>query len=304
MKFKYGLLVIIFTALLFIAAPPDSLRAGAETPAASPQPAASVEYMDLIKEDYSFLNAKTVTAVFDRWSEQTLKEITNITYNCFIDKLKYSNSLTGCLAMLKSGRADLMMTTDLSSIYAAQRNSDMKAYICKQDFGAVMMLRASDVALRDLFNSAIKKLQDSGRLGELRQKWIKEFPAGGEPEINSIEKINGAETIFVGVSGDMPPLDYVSADGRPAGFNAALLGDISKELGKNIEIVTLDSQARFAALESKKIDVFFWIVMPIIESVGEIKNDNQNSDELAFHKKYIVTIPYCKVKNAFLIMKY
>ncbi len=301
MKFKPALFTIALAALLITTAPSNSRSQTAEVPANAP---AAIEYMDLVKEDYSFLNEKTVTAIFDRWSEQTLKELTNITYNCYIDKLKYASSLNDCMAMLKSGRADLMMTTDLTSIYAAQRNPDMKAYICKQNFGAVMMLRASDIALRDSFNGAIKKLHDSGRLEELRQKWIKEFPADGEPEVNEIKKIDGAETIFVGVSGDMPPLDFVSVTGRPAGFNAALLGEISKELGKNIEIITLDSQARFAALESKKIDIFFWIVMPLIESVKEIKNENQNPDELAFHKKYIVTIPYCKVKNAFLIMKY
>lgn len=264
-------------------------------------PAADIQYMELIKEDYFFLNGRTVTAVFDRWAEDALKELTNVTYGCFIDKLKYNNSLSACLAMIKSGRADIMMTTDVTSVYVAQRHSDMRAYICRQNFGAVMMLRASDVNLRDSFNAALKKLKDNGRLDELHKNLIKELPAGSEPSFTKSVNHGGTDTVYVGVSGDMPPLDYVAADGNPAGYNVALLDEISKETGKNIEIVTLDSQARFAALESKKIDVFFWVVMPLIESAGEMKP--QNSDEEAFYKKFIVTQPYCKVKNAFLVVK-
>ena len=52
------------------------------------------------------------------------------------------------------------------------------------------------------------------------------------------------------------------ADGTPAGFNTALLAEIAKRLGKNIEIVDIDSGARAVALTSNKIDVIFWAVIP------------------------------------------
>ena len=294
MNLKTKLPLIILIGILIIPAP--LIAQTSETAKQAP----AIEYMDMIKEDYSFLNAKTVTMIFERWEEEKLKALTNVSYNCFIDKIVY-NSLAGCLSMIKSERADLMMTTDITSIYVAQRNPDIKAFICPEKFGTVMMLRASDSASRDLFDAAIKKIKDSGKMDELQKKWIKELPADKEPELTKIEKSAGAETIYVGVSGDMPPLDYIAADGKPAGFNVALLGEISKEIGKNIEIVSLDSQARFAALESKKIDVFFWIVMPLVESVRSQTNDNSAED--ALYKKFIVTQPHCIVKTAFLIKK-
>ena len=75
-------------------------------------------------------------------------------------------------------------------------------------------------------------------------------------------KFDGADTIKVGVTGDLPPLDFVNSDGTPAGFNTALLAEISKRIKKNIELVQVDSGARAAALTSGQVDVIFWVVVP------------------------------------------
>lgn len=65
----------------------------------------------------------------------------------------------------------------------------------------------------------------------------------------------------------MPPLDLVLPDGSPAGFNTALLAEISKRIGKNIELVQVDTVARAAALTSKVIDVVFWVILPVGQEV-------------------------------------
>ena len=71
-------------------------------------------------------------------------------------------------------------------------------------------------------------------------------------------KFDGAETITVAVTGDMPPIDYIAADGTPAGYNTALLAEIGKRLQVNISLVDIDTAARAAALKSKRVDVVFW----------------------------------------------
>ncbi len=73
-----------------------------------------------------------------------------------------------------------------------------------------------------------------------------------------IPKIEGAETIRVGVTGDLPPIDYVDEAGIPAGFNTAVLAEISRRTGKNIELVSIDSGARSLALSQGNVDVVFW----------------------------------------------
>ena len=70
--------------------------------------------------------------------------------------------------------------------------------------------------------------------------------------------IDGAETIRVAVTGDLPPYDYIDASGKPAGFNTAILAEISKRIGKQFELVSIESAARAIALSSGSADVVFW----------------------------------------------
>ena len=71
-------------------------------------------------------------------------------------------------------------------------------------------------------------------------------------------EISGADTVKVAVTGALAPMDYVAADGSPAGFNTAVLAEISNRIGKNIELVVVDSAGRAAALASGAVDAVFW----------------------------------------------
>jgi len=103
-------------------------------------------------------------------------------------------------------------------------------------------------------------MKDDGTLENLVKTYITDLK--DEPTAVEISKIEGADTIKVGITGDLPPLDLVLADGTPAGFNTAVLAEISKRIGKNIELIQINSAARAAALTSKKIDLIFWAVQP------------------------------------------
>ena len=103
-------------------------------------------------------------------------------------------------------------------------------------------------------------MKTDGSLDALIEKYINN--PSDSPQPVEISKIDGAETIKVGVTGDLPPLDLVLADGTPAGFNTAVLAEISKRIGKNIELIQVDSGARASALTSKVVDVIFWVVVP------------------------------------------
>ena len=66
------------------------------------------------------------------------------------------------------------------------------------------------------------------------------------------------ETVKIAVTGDMPPLDYIASDGTPAGFNTAILAEIGRRLKVNVELVTINTGARAAALASGRVDGVFW----------------------------------------------
>ncbi|MBR0061654.1 MAG: transporter substrate-binding domain-containing protein [Selenomonadaceae bacterium] len=124
-------------------------------------------------------------------------------------------------------------------------------------------LREDDSDLKNAFDAAIDAMKADGSLDALIDKYITNFAT---PTPIDIPQIDGAEVIRVGITGDLPPLDLVLADGTPAGFNTAVLSEIGKRIGKNMELVQVDSSARAAALTSGQVDVIFWVVVPADDS--------------------------------------
>ncbi len=244
----------------------------------------------------------TVVSDFSRVSEETTKKILKKSFNCDAEKVVYVDSINGCLTILKSGKADSVLATDISADYIIKRNQDIKSIVLDKKLAIVMVLRKSDDKLRDSLDSAIDKIKKSGKYDELYKNHITDLPVGQEPSVTKVEKIPDAETIYIGINGNLPPLDYIAADGKPAGFNVAFISEISKLIGKNIEIISLDSSARLTALEAKKIDIFFWTFMPE-NKAGREKFRAENPEEEAFNKKFITSGPYCFFKPAFLLKK-
>ena len=121
-------------------------------------------------------------------------------------------------------------------------------------------IREEDSELKDSFDGVIKSMKDDGTLDNLVQTYITDLKE--DPPAVDIKNISGADTIKVGITGDLPPLDLVLANGQPAGFNTAVLSEISKRINKNIELIQINSAARAAALTSKQVDVVFWVVVP------------------------------------------
>jgi ABC-type amino acid transport substrate-binding protein len=122
---------------------------------------------------------------------------------------------------------------------------------------AFLMMEDNE-ALRDEFSSAIKDMKDDGTMDKLVKEQIDTLINGGEAKAISMPEIEGADTIKVAVTGSLPPMDYVAADGTPAGFNTAVLAEISQRIGKNIELVVVDSIGRATALSSGTVDAVFW----------------------------------------------
>ena len=104
---------------------------------------------------------------------------------------------------------------------------------------------------------------------------------------------DSAQTIKVAVTGDLPPLDYVSAGGKPAGFNTAVLAEIGKRMLKNIELVEINAGARAAALTSKQADVVFWAIVPVSEIIPE-DSDKPAGIELTnpYYKDKVVHVSF------------
>ena len=124
--------------------------------------------------------------------------------------------------------------------------------------GFSFMLLEKNAALRDQINGIIEEMEKDGSLPKLIDAQIVDAMSGKELEPIIPEQKAGRETIKVAVTGALPPMDYVAANGTFAGFNTALLAEIGKRLDKNISMVQVSSVGRATALASGTVDVVFW----------------------------------------------
>jgi ABC-type amino acid transport substrate-binding protein len=170
---------------------------------------------------------------------------------------------TDLLTALKTRRVDAMLTTLETSKFLISADTKLHSIpVNRPGNGLRMILRDTDTALLEELNAGIEVLRAGGVLDRLYEQHIATITvdrlADAPAELPLIE---GALTILVGINGDLPPYDYISADGKPSGFNVALMGELSRVLGKNVQFVTIPSEARFSSLLSKnarRMDLFFW----------------------------------------------
>jgi polar amino acid transport system substrate-binding protein len=229
-------------------------------------------------------SAETVKAEFTKFIGAAPKEIV------------YFNSSNDAITSILAGKTDAAYVMKFSADYYVKKNTDLKIITGQKttDMNAVMAVRSEDKQLQEDLDKAITTLRENGTLKKLQDEWITNLTANNEPTNKEIPKIAGAKTIYVGVTGNEPPLDFIAADGRPAGFNVALLTEIGKLLNINFEVVSVESQARFTALSSKKIDVVFPNLSP---------NDREWTKE-AKNDTWIATEPYYTFGGAcFLVRK-
>lgn len=217
----------------------------------------------------------------------------------FAHEYVYYDKLSAMQMGLESGSIGEMSLYDCVAEYLVAHNDKMEIEVrpgMKLQDSFCLALRQADSSLKAELDKAIKDMTADGTLNKLVKTYITDLKKGEEPPAVPIGKIAGAPTLKVAVTGDLPPLDLVLADGKPAGFNTAVLSEISKRIGKNIEIVQIDSAARATALVSKKADVVFWATVPYGETI--IPHDIDKPDGLDVTVPYFMdNIVHVKLKN-------
>lgn len=177
---------------------------------------------------------------------------------------KYFDKMNDMQLALDYGQIDMLSTYQSVADYMLQKSSDKELLptekILSDSF--CFAVRKDDTMLKNDLNKAIKEMTNDGTLIKLSKQYIIEIKGGTEPPAVEISEIEGADTIKVAVTGDLPPFDMISADGTPTGFSTAVLSEVSKRIGKNIELISIDSGARASILSSNGADVVFWVAVP------------------------------------------
>lgn len=223
-----------------------------------------------------------------------LEEVSKLPNVNFSHDFHYYEGVNNLVMGLEAKQIDEISTYISVANYITAKNSNFEILNhTKNMFDSFSCAVLKDnIALRDEINSAIQSMQNDGTLENLTKTYITDLNPVENPPSVEMPHFDGAETIRVGITGDLPPLDLVLADGTPAGFNTAMIAEIGKRINKNIELVQIESNARAVALTSNKIDVVFWVTVPgEFWYSGKSENTPKDIDNPA---ELDTTVPYFK----------
>ena len=178
---------------------------------------------------------------------------------------KFFDSLSLMQMGIESGSIDAISLYNSVADYLVATNDKFEIVqndaLNKISYSFCFAVRKDDTQLKTDLDNVVKEMKDDGSLDKFIGDYITNVDANNIPKVE-IPMIEGATTLKVGITGDLPPLDLILPDNSPAGFNTAMLAEVAKRLNRNIEVVQIESGARAAALNSKLIDVVFWAIVP------------------------------------------
>ena len=168
----------------------------------------------------------------------------------------YYNNLSTALLDLQNEKVMALLCEKTTADYIMARNENLE-YKTWNTCNFSMMTMDTNKEVYDILNNAIKEMKADGTLDSLIANELKAY-INSDPVAKDLPKFEGAKTIKIGVTGDVPPMDFVASNGKAAGFNIALLAEIANRAQVNIELVQIESGARTMALSSGKVDAIFW----------------------------------------------
>ena len=174
------------------------------------------------------------------------------------EMVNYDN-LSAALMDLESGKIVGIGVEGCVADYIAAHNEKIVVYTKRDDImtNFSMMTMDSNKEVYDILNNAIKEMKADGTLDALVENELKAY-IESDPVAKDLPHFDGAKTIKIGVTGDVPPMDFVASNGKAAGFNIALLTEIANRAQVNFELVQIETGARAMALSSGKVDAVFW----------------------------------------------
>lgn len=208
-----------------------------------------------------------------------------------------TETVSELLYELRSGRADVICCPDVVAEYLLKTEEDLVRLTAPEDKAggtedggrlsfAMAMAKGSD-DLKNELDAAISELEEEDVLEALTVAYV---DADVPMELYQGKQNTGKKTLYVGVTGTVPPLDFLDEYGRPCGFCVAFLQELEKRTEYCFEPVYVTPKESFTFLNSGKIDLLF--------SYGTSKNTTPGE------KEYLVTKGYYTMDEyAYLVLK-
>lgn len=192
-----------------------------------------------------------------RFTEETLAEKELLQTNSLSF---FSTTVLGINALL-NGNGDAFLTLQPVADFYGNRTEGLNAQTLSLTAELRMLVTEGNTALLERLNSAITDLQADGSLTALYDTWVTAYAKTGRPEDAEDQPVlpSGYETTLrIGISGSLPLVDYVAADGQASGYTKAFAAALSRKLQANVEFVQILPDAKVSSLLSNKIDAYLW----------------------------------------------
>ncbi len=165
---------------------------------------------------------------------------------------------------LRSGRADVICCPDVTADYLLRTEGGLCRVNVPEDtsngvegggrLSFAMAMRPGEEALCAELNAAISELESDGTLEALAVAYVE---ADTPLDLYENKEKSNKKTLYVGVTGTVPPLDRLDEDGEACGFSVAFLGELEKRTGYRFETIVIEPKDSFAVLKNGKVDLLF-----------------------------------------------
>lgn len=200
----------------------------------------------------------------------------------------FYDSLDSMILALKSGKIDRFSIGGMTARYAAEHNDGL-AYVDRQHkpvLGYCIAMPEEGGEMIERIDAAISAMKADGVIEALQAEYF-DGQGAEEPIAVALPEWDGAETIRIAVTGDLPPMDLILADGTPAGFNTAFLVELSNRLKVNFELVSIHTSARAVVLSSGVVDALFWTRGVFDEDGNELPYPLDRMEGITVSKPYL-----------------
>ena len=179
------------------------------------------------------------------------------------------------LYALRSGEVNAIWACDVTADFLLKMNTDLKriepdtmADIQKTEaprfsFGMAIKDTESGEKLKEEIDGAIFDMKADGTLDELVRVLIENadaqeiLPEKAKYYQESMKNNSGRDTVHVGVTGVVQPVELIDDSGEPYGFCVAMMDEIGSRIGKKIKFEVLDNETAFTSLMSGRVDIIF-----------------------------------------------
>ena len=171
----------------------------------------------------------------------------------------FYDNLDSMILALTSGEIERFSIGTMTANYIVARNDNLKCNNRqhKAVLGYSIAMLEENGETMERIDAAIASMKADDTINTLRAQYIDNLGAD-DPAAVELPVLEGAPTVRIAVTGDLPPMDVILADGTPAGFNTAFLAELSNRAEINFELVSVHSAARAVSLASGVVDALFW----------------------------------------------